>query len=193
MKLSVAGKVAIQALTMLGISSLAKAQTCTDDASFVCGYIVDDYDMVVDGYFSVCLASNSIRKKESQCLKKADYPLLGPGDKVGKKTVLSCGCCGPVEADPPDYCDYEPLPCDATIFSASCSKLMKGKEKVKVEVCYVGEKSKKSKKNKQKTECLDPFENLGEEEYSLAAVKSAHLKHLLLCLRSRRPIKKACH
>jgi hypothetical protein len=48
MKLSAAGKVAIQALMMLGISSLIKAQTCTDDASFVCGYIVNDYDMVVD-------------------------------------------------------------------------------------------------------------------------------------------------
>jgi hypothetical protein len=33
MKLSVAGKVAIQALTMLGSYSLVKAQTCTDLAA----------------------------------------------------------------------------------------------------------------------------------------------------------------
>jgi hypothetical protein len=37
MKLSVAGKVALQALTMLGSYSLVKAQTCTNDATFVCG------------------------------------------------------------------------------------------------------------------------------------------------------------
>jgi hypothetical protein len=51
MNFSVAGQVAIQALTMLGSSGLSiKAQTCADDVSFVCGYYIvdEDWDMVVD-------------------------------------------------------------------------------------------------------------------------------------------------
>jgi hypothetical protein len=100
MKLSVTGKVVIQALTMLGITSLlvkADKISCADNASFVCGYIVDDNDVVVESHFSVCLKKTKPNELtfESSCLKKSDYPFgLHTGDMLGKKTVISCGCCG---------------------------------------------------------------------------------------------------
>jgi hypothetical protein len=173
MKLSIACKAAIQALTMLGISRLVKAQTCTDDASFVCGYIVDGIE-VVDGSYSVCVEQTDKKgvKRKSECMKKADYPAgLAIGtvtDRKKGKVVISCGCCAE-EKKPPDYCDYKPLPCNKSLFSSSCKdkKVKKkgkkkgkkqGKEEVEVRVCYT------DKMGKPKEKCLAPFENLDEDD-----------------------------
>jgi hypothetical protein len=161
MKLSVACRVAIQALTLLGISRLVKAQTCADDANFVCGYTRDADGYVVEGFYSVCLKQKKKgtkkkgkkrKKNKSECVKKSRWPSLLPGDKVGKNKVLSCGCCAG-ENKSPDYCNYEPLQCDTNLFSDSCAKT-----KVQVEVCYT------NKHNKIRRKCLDPFKKLGKKE-----------------------------
>jgi hypothetical protein len=133
----------------------------------VCGYGIDENDMIVEAFYSICIYQTDYGHYNSRFVEKAKYKDLAEGAWLNDDDYVTwCGCCVAKKEyrNRPGFCSSDgPIDCPIKVYFCESSRrrrIRRGlNRKAQVQYCYYNEN-----RGSNTTRCGDPFRGLQDHQ-----------------------------